>query len=127
LRNLYQEAKREGMMTEATLMAVILDSLKGPILFADTQHVTRYMNKAAIDFYTGGESLIGRSLLDCHNEQSQQMMVEILAEMHEGLEERLISDDEEHRIYMRAVRDAKGKLLGYYERYEPPKVKDKGG
>jgi PAS domain-containing protein len=114
------------MVIDTKLMAAILDSLKDPVLVADTQHVTRYMNKAAIEFYEGGESLICRSLLDCHNEQSQQMMVEILAEMHEGLDERIITDDEEHRIYMRVVRDTEGKVLGYYERYEPPMVKDKG-
>lgn len=108
-------------MIDAELMAAILDSLKDPLLFADTDHVTRYMNKSAIAYYEEGESLVGRSLLDCHNERSQQMMIEILAEMHEGLQERLITDDEEHRIYMRAVRDAEGKVLGYYERYEPPR------
>jgi hypothetical protein len=80
------------------------------------------MNKAAIAYYEEGESLLGRSLLDCHNERSQRMMVEILADMHRGLEERLITDNEEHRIYMRAVRDPDGKVLGYYERYEPPRV-----
>ena len=107
-------------MIDATLMAAILDSLKDPVLFADTEHVTRYMNKAAIAHYDEGESLIGRSLLDCHNEQSQQQVVEILAAMQAGEEERLITDDEEHRIYMRAVRGADGQVLGYYERYEPP-------
>lgn len=111
-------------MINATLMAAILDSLKDPILFADTGHVTRYMNRSAIAYYEEGESLLGRSLLDCHNERSQQMMIDILAAMHnEGLEERLITDDEEHRIFMRAVRDADGQVLGYYERYEPPRVK----
>ena len=61
-------------MIDATLMAAVLDSLKDPVLFADTEHVTRYMNKDAIAYYDEGESLIGRSLLDCHNEQSQQQM-----------------------------------------------------
>jgi PAS domain-containing protein len=107
-------------MIEASLIAAILDSLKDPLLFADTDHVTRYMNKAAIAYYEEGESLMGRSLLDCHNETSQQMMIEILAEMHQGLEERLITDNRKHRIYMRAVRDSGGTVLGYYERYEPP-------
>lgn len=46
--------------------------------------------------------------------------MEILAAMQAGEDERLITDDEEHRIYMRAVRDAEGCLLGYYERHEPP-------
>ena len=114
-------------MIGASLMAAILDSLKDPILFADTEHVTRYMNKAAIAHYDEGESLIGRSLLDCHNERSQQMMIEILAEMHEGLEERLITDNEKHRIFMRAVRDTDGQVLGYYERYEPPRCAEGAG
>ena len=107
-------------MIGASLMAAILDSLKDPILFADTEHVTRYMNRAAIAHYGEGESLIARSLLDCHNERSQQKMKEILAEMHEGLDERLITDNEKYRIYMRVVRDTDGQVLGYYERYEPP-------
>jgi len=46
-------------------MAAVLDSLKDPLLFADTEHVIRYMNKAAIAYYSEGESLLGRSLLDC--------------------------------------------------------------
>jgi len=108
-------------MIDASFLAAILDSLKDPILVADTEHVTQYMNKAAIAHYEEGEALIGRSLLDCHNKKSQQMMIEILAQMHEGLEERLITDDEEHRIYMRVVRDPAGEVLGYYERYEPPR------
>jgi PAS domain-containing protein len=107
-------------MIDATLMAAILDSLKDPLLFADTGHVIRYMNEAAIAHYEEGESLIGRSLLDCHNEQSQQQIIEILAAMQAGEDERLITDNEEHRIYMRAVRGADGQVLGYYERYEPP-------
>ena len=108
-------------MTDLTLMAAILDSLKNPVLFADTEHVTRYMNRAAIDHYEEGTSLIGRSVLDCHNERSQQIMIQILADMHEGLEERLITDNEKWCIYMRSVRDPDGKLLVYYERYEPPR------
>jgi PAS domain-containing protein len=107
-------------MVDTSFLAAILDSLKDPILVADTEHVTRYMNKAAVAYYEEGESLIGRSLLDCHNQQSQQMMNEVLAEMHAGLDERLITDNAKHRIYMRAVRDGAGQVLGYYERYEPP-------
>ena len=99
-------------MITQSIMAAILDSLKGPVLFADTDHITRY--------YTDGKDQIGRSLLECHNERSQAMMVEILAAMHQGLEERLITEEEEYRVYMRAVRDPSGRLLGYYERYEPP-------
>jgi len=112
-------------MVSKMLLAAILDSLKDPILVADTEHIIQYLNKAAIEFYEGGVSLLGSSLLDCHNERSQQMMVEILAEMREGLTERLITDDEEHRIYMRVVRSTDGEVLGYYERYAPPKTESR--
>ncbi|MDH7486164.1 MAG: PAS domain-containing protein [Anaerolineae bacterium] len=107
-------------MIDSALMAAILDSLKDPLLFTDTQHTIRYMNKAALAYYSEGEKLLGRSLLDCHNETSRQIIVETLAQMQAGLEERLITDNEKHRIYMRAVRDPDGQVLGYYERYEPP-------
>ena len=108
-------------MIDSATMAALLDSLKDRLLLADTDHIVRYMNKAAIAYYKEGDALLGTSLLDCHNERSQQMMVEILAEMHQGLEERLITDNEKHRIRMRAVRDPQGQVLGYYERYEPPR------
>jgi len=109
-------------MVDHSLLASFLDSLKNPFLFADTGHITRYMNKAAIAHYDKGEALLGRSLMDCHNEQSQKIMVEILAAMHKGLEEQIITDNEKCRIFMRAVRDSQGELLGYYERFEPPAV-----
>ena len=108
-------------MIAATLMSTILDSLKNPMTFVDTEHIIRYMNKAAIAHYDEGLALIGTSVLDCHNQQSQKIIIEILAAMRDGEEERLIADDEKRRIYMRAVRDSEGQLLGYYERYEPPR------
>ena len=101
----------------------LLNSLKDPIVVADTNHIVQYMNKAAIAHHTGGEKLLGSNLLECHNEESQKMMIVILAEMQNGLEEKLITDNEKLRAFMRAVRDDKGELIGYYERYEPPQKK----
>jgi PAS domain-containing protein len=111
-------------MIDAGFMSALLDSLKDPVLVADPEHTVFYMNRAAIGHYKEGESLLGRSLLECHNERSCRMIVEILAAMQqEGVEEQLITDDEEHRIFMRAVREPGGRLLGYYERYEPPSLR----
>lgn len=105
-------------MSDAALLAAILDSLEAPVLFADTQHVVRYMNRAAIAHYDGGETLLGSSLLDCHNEQSQRMICDVLTVLRDGEEERLISESAEQRVYMRSVRGRQRQLLGYYERYE---------
>ncbi|HUU95145.1 MAG TPA: PAS domain-containing protein [Phycisphaerae bacterium] len=106
-------------MPDPALMAASLDSIKDPVLFADTQHVIRYMNKAAIAHFDDGAALLDRSLLDCHNQNSRRKIIEISAAMQASEDERLINEDDKQRIYMRAVRDADGKLLGYYERYEP--------
>lgn len=105
-------------MDELTLLRAVLDSLDTPILVADTEHIIRYMNRAAAAHYPGGESLLGRSLLDCHNPRSQEIIREVLEDLRAGTEERLISENEQRRVYMRAVRDPDGHLLGYYERYE---------
>lgn len=99
----------------------LLDSFKNPVLFADIEHRVRYLNRAARQFYPDGERLLGRSLLDCHNPQSQRQLREILQQFEEGLDEVLISDNDKRRIYMRAVRSAAGELRGYYERFEPPR------
>ncbi len=105
-------------MSDTSLLTAILDSLTEPILVADTDHIIRYMNRAAIAYYKGGETLLGQSLLDCHNPRSQEIILRVLAELRSGAEERFIYENERYRVYMRAVRSADGHLLGYYERYE---------
>ena len=107
-------------MADAALLAHILDSLTEPVLVGDTDHTVVYMNRAAAEHYSGGEALMGTSLLDCHNENSGLIMKEVLEAMRGGEEERLIFQNDEKRIYMRAVRDESGELVGYYERYERP-------
>jgi PAS domain S-box-containing protein len=107
-------------LDEETLNALILDSLKDPVLVADTDHRIVYMNAAAKAHYGRGEELLGTSLLDCHNERSCETILQVLEALRRGEEERLITDNEKHRIYMRAVRDGGGRVVGYYERYEPP-------
>ena len=37
-----------------------------------------------------------------------------------GEDEKMITNNEKHRKFMRAVRDGDGNLIGYYERFEPP-------
>ena len=108
-------------MTDPHLLSLLLDSLKDPFVFTDTDHVIRYMNKAAKAHYKQGEALIGTSLLDCHNPESCRVILEIFEEFKNNrLDEKLITDNTKYRIYMRAVRGGNGELIGYYERYEPP-------
>lgn len=110
------------MTIDASTLALFLDSLKDPFLFVDTEHVIRYMNKKAAEHYEkwGGVAILGNSIFDCHNEDSCRMMLEVFEALKSGEEERMISENEKRRIFMRSVRDASGELLGYYERYERP-------
>jgi len=110
----------ENALPENTLLSSVLDSLTEPVLVGDTDHKVIYMNRAAAAHYTGGEELMGTSLLDCHNENSQKIMIEVLEALRSGEDERLIFESDDKRIYMRAVRDGEGALIGYYERYERP-------
>ncbi|MBN2565207.1 MAG: PAS domain-containing protein [Candidatus Eisenbacteria bacterium] len=107
-------------MKDADMLACILNSLKDPVLMADLEHKIVYMNDAAVAHYSEGASLLGSSLLDCHNAKSGEIIREVLEALRNGEDERLITDNERHRIFMRAVRGEDGELMGYYERYEPP-------
>lgn len=105
---------------EVELYAAALESLHDPFVLVDTEHVIRFINEAGALNYAkwGGRELLGKSLMDCHNEQSQAEIREIVAAMQQGEDERLVSENEQRRTYMRAVRAQDGTLLGYYERYE---------
>ena len=108
-------------MTNEKFYQNLLNSLKNPIVFADCNHVIQYMNKAAIEQYKEGKALIRQSIFDCHNEESNAIIRDVYEKMlHEGLDEKMITNNSKHRIYMRAVRDENHQLMGYYERYEPP-------
>ncbi|MFH1501618.1 MAG: PAS domain-containing protein [Candidatus Eisenbacteria bacterium] len=107
-------------MLEREQLLALLNSLADPILVADARHVVTFVNAAAVEHYSGGEALLGTSLLDCHNEASCRVMEDTLVTLERGEDEALISSDAKRRIYMRAVRDGAGALIGYYERYAPP-------
>ncbi len=107
-------------MQKNELMELLLDSMKDPVVFADNDHIIRYMNSAAIKRFKDGETLVGRSIFSCHSERSADIIKSIHSDMKKDLEEKLITDNEKQRVYMRAVRDRDGNLIGYYERYEPP-------
>jgi DUF438 domain-containing protein len=83
-------------------------------------HVIQYMNLPAKKHYAKWGDIIGKSIFDCHNENSIRIIRNCFSLLQNGEAEVLFKDSSKHRVYMRGVRDQKGNLLGYYERYEPP-------
>ena len=117
-------------MDRSELIELMMDSLKHQFLFVDTEHVIRYMNKPAVERYKGSPAKVGVSIFACHKEESKQIILDVVEAFQKGEDEKMIFNSEDHRTFMRAVRDRDGNLIGYYERFEPPdgySVSDKKG
>lgn len=110
------------MVSEATLRA-ILDTVRHPVVFVDTDHVIRYLNRAAEQRYyrqRGLSDLVGSSLFDCHKPESREAILRQYGRLEAGEHEFFVKiNDENERVSVVAVRDRNGALLGYYERIEP--------
>jgi DUF438 domain-containing protein len=102
--------------------AYILDSIPYPIVFVDTEHVIRYMNRTARFQYgqmRGYGDLIGKSIFECHNDASKEKIMQAVEKLkNHGNEIFLGVGVNNQRIYINPVRDENGVLLGYFERFE---------
>lgn len=109
-------------MEKEKILTYIFDSIQYPILFVDTEHIIRYMNKMAEYHYyseRGYSNLIGKSLFDCHNSLSREKIREAVEKLkNHGNEIFLGVSVKNQRIYINPVRDENGELIGYFERFE---------
>ncbi len=109
-------------MTE--LFQSVLDQDRAPVVICDLAHTVVYMNPAAIEHYQrqGGKTLLGRSLLRCHSPKSAEMIERVVAWFAESREHNMIytfrNPEENKDVYMVALRDGDGRLIGYYEKHE---------
>jgi len=101
-----------------------LEQDRSAVVLCDLEHTIVYMNPAAGKRYAkyGGMALVGKSLLDCHTSQANGMIKKVLTWFRESAEHNLIytfrNDEEDKDVYMVALRDDGGKLIGYYEKHE---------
>ncbi|MBR4554415.1 MAG: PAS domain-containing protein [Ruminococcus sp.] len=108
----------------SSLYKAVLDADRAPVVLCEWGHKIVYMNPAAIRRYAkwGGEKLIGKSLLDCHNEESQKKIHRVLDWFMLSRDNNIVytfrNDKENKDVYMVALRDDDGALIGYYEKHE---------
>ncbi len=94
------------------------------VVICSLEHEIIYMNPAAIARYAkqGGAELIGQSLLDCHHAQSGEQIKKVVSWFQESTEHNMIytfhNEKENKDVYMVALRDESGVLIGYYEKHE---------
>lgn len=112
----------DSHMERERLFSYILDSFPYPILFADANHIIRYLNKDAEYFYyaeRGCSNLIGESIFACHPEKSKEKIIAAVEKLKKhSMEIFLGVDSKNRRVYIQAVRNEKGELEGYIERFE---------
>lgn len=102
------------------LLKSILDQDRAPVVVCDMDSVIRYMNPASIAYYR--RDLTGASLINCHNPASCEKIRRVLAWFSESTDHNLVytayDQGENKDIYMVALRDEAGNLIGYYEKHE---------
>ncbi len=102
----------------------IVEQDRCAVVICNTEHKIIYMNPAAITRYgkSGGEKLIGKSLLNCHNTKSNKLIEKTVEWFRQSSENNIIftfrNEKENKDVYMVALRDDDGTLIGYYEKHE---------
>nr|MDD6336639.1 PAS domain-containing protein [bacterium] len=109
-------------MDRQAILSAILDSLPYPVVFVDCDFIIRYMNRMADYHYhteRGYPCLIGRSLLECHNQASREKITAAVEKLkNHGNEVFIGVSVKNQRLYINPVRDEKGELIGFFERCE---------
>ena len=101
----------------------IVDQDRCAVVICNLNHEIIYMNPAAVLNYEkwGGEKLIGRSLMECHNQASREKIQQVVDWFIEDDNHNIVytfhNEKQNKDVYMVALRD-EGKLIGYYEKHE---------
>ena len=101
----------------------IIEKDRSSIVICNLEHEIIYMNPAAAENYAGrgGKKLIGKNLLDCHNNESKEKIIKVVEWFAKSAGNNIIytyhSDTQNKDVYMIALRDG-DELIGYYEKHE---------
>ena len=102
----------------------VIDQDRASVVICNFEHEIVYMNPAAVENYSkwGGAALVGKSLLNCHNQASRETIDKVMRWFMESEENNMIftfhNEKQNKDVYMVALRDAEKKLIGYYEKHE---------
>ena len=97
----------------------VLEQDTAPVVICDLEHTVVYMNPASISRYH--TDLTGKSLKACHNADSNAKIDRVVAWFAESKNNNIVytsrNDKENKDVYMVALRDDNGTLIGYYEKH----------
>lgn len=102
------------------LFKSVIDQDTAAVVICDLKSTIVYMNPAAVSRYH--RDLTGKSLKDCHNANSNELIDKVLAWFKESKNNNIMytyySEKENKDVYMVALRDGEKNLIGYYEKHE---------
>ena len=102
------------------LFKSVLEQDRAPIVICDLEHTIVYMNPVAIERYH--KDLTGHNLKKCHNEKSSELIDKVVLWFKESADNNIVytynNPKENKDVYMVALRDENGELIGYYEKHE---------
>lgn len=100
----------------------IIEQERAAVVICNLQHEIIYMNPAAVTRYQKHGSLIGTSLFDCHSEASNEKIKQVVDWFSEDASHNMVytfrNEKEKKDVYMVALRDDDGGIIGYYEKHE---------
>ena len=107
---------------DANILKHILDALPFPVVFVDTDHIIRFLNRRARFHYyeeRGYRDLVGCSIFACHNETSKERITGIVEKLkNHGREILLAINEKNERVFVTPVLNDEGEFIGYFERSE---------
>ena len=100
----------------------IIEQDRCAVVICDLHHKIIYMNNSARERYGKHGELVGKSIFDCHNAESNAKIREVVEWFAKSLDNNLVftyrNDRENKDVYMVALRGENGELIGYYEKHE---------
>lgn len=100
----------------------VIDQDRAAVVICNLQHEMIYLNPAAVERYKKHGDLLGKSLFDCHSPKSNEMIKRVVNWFAEDKSHNIVytyrNDKENRDVYMVALRDGDGVLIGYYEKHE---------
>lgn len=102
----------------------VIDQDDASVVICNTEHIVVYMNRAAISNYQrrGGANIVGHSIFDCHNAESRRLIEKVVdwfSKSHDNNKVHTFYNSKQNKdVYMIALRDDAGNLIGYYEKHE---------
>lgn len=106
------------------LFKSVIDMDTSAVVICDLSHKIVYMNPAAAERYkkSGGYDLIGKFLLDCHSKAGNEKIEQVVEWFGKSPDNNRVytfyNEKENKDVYMIALRDGSGRLIGYYEKHE---------